>query len=44
MPKVELTRVDWDWVIMILNDCEHRGYVTNHIIQLINDQLDNQEY
>jgi hypothetical protein len=44
MPKVELTRVDWDWVLMLLGDVPDPNYATRHIIQLINDQLDNQEY
>ena len=42
MPKVTLTRADWDFVVMILED--NRGYVIDPILKDINDQLYKQEY
>jgi hypothetical protein len=42
MPKVKLTTSDWDWILMLLNDT--RGYVSDSIIEEINNQLAKQEH
>ena len=44
MPNVKLSRADWDWVLMVMNDCEYRGHINDAIIDEINAQLDGQEY
>lgn len=41
MPKVTLTRSDWDLVVMILEN--DRGILTPGIVKDINAQLDRQE-
>ena len=42
MPTVKLTRAEWDWVLMLLDD--HEGAITNAVVDEINAQLDGQEY
>jgi hypothetical protein len=42
MPKVTLTRADWEFVVMLLED--NPGYVSDPLLKEINDQLDRQEY
>ena len=41
MPKVNLTRSDWDWVCILLEN--NLGYVSDPILKEINKQLDKQE-
>jgi len=41
MPKINLTRSDWDWIIILLED--HLGYLSEPILKEINEQLDRQE-
>ena len=45
MPKVELTRSDWDTVIMILTDARDSGRFAyfDHIVDAIDQALDRQE-
>jgi hypothetical protein len=42
MPKVNLTRREWDWICMLLED--HKGYLSEPILKEISKQLDKQEH
>jgi hypothetical protein len=45
MAKVDMTRSDWETVIMILTDAKDSGRFAyfDHIIDSVNDALDTQE-